>query len=114
MNNIHIQFVPAHKMRYSTCGDWFVKDDTLHIQSVEDEGEYQAFLVALHELVEFWLCRKAGITEAQVDEFDFTFNGIGEPGDAENCPYRIQHRQACLIEFLTASFLGKHDYGRVE
>lgn len=114
---IIIEAKPEGEMRYSTSGDWFVDQvGDLRIQSIgiDPLAQDEAFLVALHELVEAKLCRHAGITEAEVDAFDLAFAGIGEPGDACNCPYRRQHRQAMLIEHLMANFLGRDMYGRIE
>jgi hypothetical protein len=111
---IIIEAKAEQEMRYSTEGDWFVDQvGDLRIQSIglDPLAQDEAFLVALHELVEAKLCRHAGITEAEVDAFDLAFVGIGEPGDAWNCPYRKQHRQAMLIEHMMASFLGLDRYG---
>jgi hypothetical protein len=62
--------------------------------------------IALHELTEQALCGKAEIPNAIIDEFDMTFTGPGEPGDAPDCPYRLQHQQAHLMEFLFSKWLG--------
>jgi hypothetical protein len=114
---IIIECLPQSQMRYCTTGDWFFdKEGNLIIQVVGGDplDHDEAFLVALHELVEVKLCHKAGVTQAAVDGFDFTFSGDGEPGDHPEAPYREQHRKAMLIEHLVANFLGKTDYGRVE
>lgn len=128
---IIIEAVPPEEMRlaaYRTegCGDWYCDRTTadIHIKvagaDVWDEEE--KFLVAIHELVEARLAFKAGITEGAVDAFDNLFEAereVGkhgpddEPGDDPGAPYRVQHRQACLVEHLVALFLGKFDYGVV-
>lgn len=96
-------------------GDWFVDPKTgdIHIQVTGSDvwDQKELFLVALHELVEARLCFRDGVTQGQVDQFDAEFNGYGEPGDNPEAPYRSQHRDACLIEFLMARFLGINDYG---
>lgn len=68
------------------------------------------WLVAIHELVEAILCEKAGITPAQVDEFDMNYSPqVGdpvEPGDSSFAPYHRQHRFASIVEELVAMELG--------
>ena len=123
MTRIIIECVPPEAMRLAAyhelgCGDWYFCPNTgdVHIKVAGADvwDEEDNFLVALHELVEARLAFKAGVTEAAVDAFDFTFSGDGEPGDHPEAPYREQHRRAMLIEHLMANFLGKADYGRVE
>jgi hypothetical protein len=119
--SIDIKQIPQDRMRYNTSGDWqFDQAGGLHIRvSVEkDDGEHQAFLYALHEMVEAYLCKAKGITTQQVDDFDmdrseYCAENDLEPGDMKESPYRLQHRQAMLIEHLMANFLGLVDYGSV-
>lgn len=95
-------------------GDWFYKDDDLHIQVIAKHLSDEASLIALHEWIEAWLCRKAQVTQGDVDAFDLAFAGEGEPGDDPKSPYRKQHRRACIVEFLMSDFLGMAGYGRME
>ena len=123
MTKIILEAIPPDKMRlpeyrHEGCGDWFVdhSNGDIHIQvafttDVVDDDE--AFLVALHEVIEFKLCHKAGITQGAVDAFDAQFTGDGEPGDEPTAPYRNQHRMAMLLEHQMALFLGRWDYGEV-
>lgn len=108
--------LPAY--REDGYGDWYfdAKTGDLHIKVAGADvwDQEQAFLVALHELIEARLCFQSGVTQGSVDSFDGTFQGDGEPGDAPLAPYRVQHRKACLIEHVMALFLGKTDYGTVE
>ena len=115
-HKIIIEALSHEAMRYDTLGDWFRDENgNMVIQTVGADPitDDAAFLVALHELVEAKLCANAGITQAQVDEFDLAFEGEGEPGDSPDAPYREQHRKAMLIEHMMASFLGLTDYGAV-
>lgn len=110
--------------RYETWGDWYYDPDgTLHIKVSADIPELPTedhhFLIALHELVEVWLCKKRGITAEQVDAHDFQFESEGHPADAEpgddpRAPYRNEHRFAMLIEHLMARELGLVGYGTVK
>jgi hypothetical protein len=121
---IVIETIPHSQQRYDTIGDWFYADDgTLYIKVSSDidgfESDNAQFLVALHELVEVWLCQSRGITQAQVDHFDFNFNAfdntlVTEPGDHPDAPYRREHRFAMMIEHLVAHELGMTGYGLVK
>lgn len=121
IRRIVVEFIPEEKQRYPTLGDWFYEGDTLQVRA-SGPTEDEAFLVALHEMVEVWLCRKAGVGQAGVDAFDLAFEAEreagqhdpdDEPGDDPRAPYRKQHRFAMLIEHLTARELGLDDYGTV-
>jgi hypothetical protein len=71
---IEIKAIDPSAMRYSEVGDWrFLPDGTLQIL-VTDYGsrENDAFLIALSKMVEAWLCRKDGITEEQVTEWQIS------------------------------------------
>lgn len=100
--------------REDGLGDWFVNDDgdiVIRAVGLDPLSHDDAFLVALHELVELKLCLAAGISQEAVDAFDAAYEGDGEPGDDSRSPYRKQHRKACLIEFLMADMLGIVGYG---
>jgi hypothetical protein len=112
---IDIRFVTPDEQRYDTLGDWWWEGEVLHIRATKsaDMAEGESLLIALHELVEAWLCKEEGVPQAAVDAFDLAFTGEGEPGDDPAAPYRTQHRRAMLIEHLMAAFLGLSDYGVV-
>lgn len=115
---IIIKPIPKAEARYDTLGDWIVdKDGNLIINlpgGADVLADDETFLIALHEMVEAKLCHKRNISQTAVDSFDFSYQGDGEPGDAQACPYRWEHRQAMLIEHLMAHFLGHDDYGQVK
>lgn len=124
--NIRIEFIQAKLQRYRTTGDWKFDDaGDLVIRVSNDDPtlptEDEQILVALHELVEVLLCRKRGITQAMVDDFDI--HGVGseycqengiEPGDHPEAPYRREHRFAMIIEHLMAHELGLAGYGEIK
>lgn len=124
--NIKIEFVPSTSQRYSTVGDWFFDESgNLIIRVSNDDPSFptedEQILVAFHELVEVLLCRKRGITQQVVDEFDMkqvdTMHAKyldDEPGDHVDAPYRKEHRFAMLIEHLMARELGIDGYGVVK
>lgn len=123
--NIRIEFVPSKDQRYDTIGDWyFDAAGDLVIRVSNDDPffptEDEQVLVALHELVEVLLCRKRGITQDMVDEFDMRGAGAEyckeegtEPGDHPEAPYRREHRFAMIVEHLMAHELGLTGYGEI-
>lgn len=125
MSRIIIEAIQPKQARLAVyaqpgCGDWWYdRDGTLRIQVVAD-GEMDVidrqdlFLLAFHELSEAFLCRHSGVVQGAVDAFDKGFTGEGEPGDAEDSPYKTQHRKAMMLEHLMALFLGRYDHGFVE
>lgn len=94
-------------MRYVTTGDWEILGDHV-ILPVVDYGmrEDNAFLVALHELVESFLCIKAGIKEEDVSKFDIENCDLEEPGDSSLAPYHEQHKVATQVEKIVCEALG--------
>jgi hypothetical protein len=103
MKRVIIEVIPHQAQRYNTVGDWFypvLAPDNLTI-CVSNTGHWHSnMLIAVHELVEAILCKDAGITQEQVDKFDFTFTKyLGEEsGDAIDAPYRDQHCIAMAVE----------------
>ena len=98
--------------RFKQLGDW-PDYNTIIVADLPDE-KYKD-LIAIHEFVEATLCKHAGITAEQVDEFDSNWSYTGEPGDDPNCPYKRQHQLASAIEMLLCHELGLnwHDYNAV-
>lgn len=117
LRRILIEAAPQHEpMRYETVGDWYHDDDGLVIKVRCADPFFQddAFLIALHELVEAKLCWNRNISQTEVDDFDTRFEGEDEPGDQPAAPYGKEHRFAMLVEHLMAHELGLRRYGKVE
>lgn len=86
----------------------------MRIRVSEEMGDDSCFLVAAHELIEWYLAKKAGITVQQVDDFDMAYEKAHrkggtldgerldntEPGDDPTCPVFRQHLLATAIERL--------------
>lgn len=113
MLRINIETIPHDEQRYPTVGDyWEDADGTLQVR-VSDLGDRRCeFLIALHELVEFELCRQRGITEREITAFDMQFEkeiaaGIRdddeEPGDDAGAPYHREHVFATKVERMVAT-----------
>lgn len=104
---ITIESIPHLMQRYNTVGDWaFEADGTLVINVSEMPDQRSMIGVAIHELAEAILCKYAGITAEQVDEWDMNFKGEGEPGNDPACPYLIPHIMAQAIEARFTEMLG--------
>ena len=110
---IQLKTIPHSSQRYETVGDWEIdKDGSIRISVSDMKNEDYAFLVGIHEAVEVWLCRKRGITQGSVDEFDILYEqnrpegDLSEPGDSPWAPYQKEHQFATKIERQLAEELG--------
>lgn len=111
MKNIDIQFIPHEEQRYNTIGDWWVDErGALHIRVTSLPHVGSMVAIAAHELVEWWLCQLAGITQTEVDAFDIEWekhNDLeGEPGDDPAAPYHTQHCFATAVERIVVAASG--------
>jgi hypothetical protein len=112
-----ISQVPHRKQRYETVGDWIPgrakRPTEIRVSKMKDQR--YVFLVALHEMIEFELCKKNGISDKEVITFDVNFEeerrlGLhspeAEPGNHPRAPYRDEHNFATMIESMVARKLG--------
>ena len=114
MRRIEIKTIPGDSQRYSTVGDYWDDFKGTHIRVSELGNEDEEFCVAIHELVEQYLCRKRGISEKKITAFDKKFERERvegrwfdeEPGDDPRAPYRKEHFFATNIERQIAHELG--------
>jgi hypothetical protein len=100
--------VPEQMIRADQAGDWTFRDNLITAYVARDRYPSDSeFAILIHELVEAYLCRKAGVTEQMVVEFDEMYederkNGHhkedDEPGDDPRSPYRLQHMAATHVE----------------
>lgn len=116
-----IRVIDHDKQRYNTVGDYQDYPENVNIpgfkgrtitvsqMSSPDFG----FLVALHEFIEEYLCRKRGISNEVIDEWDKVWEANaaatgfeGEPGACVDAPYFKEHQFASLIEKQMANELG--------
>jgi len=112
--NYVISQVPPRKQRYETVGDW-IPGNPVKIRVSKMKDERYVFLVALHEMVEYELCRMNGIADSEVVEFDINFEKErrerlhsidAEAGDDPRAPYRDEHGFASMIERMVAQKMG--------
>jgi len=106
---VRVFLVAQKDQRYDTLGDWIWTETGLDIrlsrEFAEQDPRYGALLL-VHEFVEAMLCRITGVSTRQVDTFDMSFKGDGEPGDDPSAPYHRQHRAAEAAEHALAAELG--------
>lgn len=106
---ILLETIKHSEQRYKTVGDWFQREDgTVVIRSSKLSDPRLEFLILIHELVEWFLCLDAGISQQVVDEFDKEHEDEQdevELGDLSDAPYRTQHCFATGIERLLAAEL---------
>lgn len=106
--NIVVKSVPHKKQRYNTCGDYFNKGGEMHVRISRMNADHE-FLVLVHELVEWYLTNKKGVTIEQIDAFDMAFErdrkDDSEPGDDPAAPYYDEHQIATKIERELADYL---------
>ncbi len=109
-----ISQVAHRKQRYETVGDW-IPGSPVDIRVSKMKDQRYVFLVALHEMIEYELCKKNGITDREVVAFDVNFEAErrrnihpleAEPGNDPRAPYRDEHDFASTIEMMVAQKLG--------
>ncbi len=110
MRTIHILTKRPEEMRYETIGDWQTMrehniDYETKISITEMGDKRMEFCLALHELIEWFLCEVNGVTEKQVDSWDMSHLESDDPGSENGAPYYEQHHLAIAFENLMAKLL---------
>lgn len=112
MFNIRIQTIPHEKQRYNTCGDYIIDDNGDVTIYVSETGNWKYdFLIALHEMVEYALCKDHDVPVYVIDDFDISFEqnrlpgDESKPGDSLKAPYRKEHFVASTMERIAANEL---------
>ena len=104
---VHANVIPHQAQRYNTVGDWeeghFGAPHQIWVSACGNP-DYE-FLVMLHELVEFWLCHRRGISKEIVDAWDNS-HANNDPGADPQAPYHREHEFACRIEELVSHEMG--------
>ena len=110
---IRVEVVDHADQRYETAGDWQWDRDTgeLVVRVSKTADDRDAFLLAVHEIVEAFLCKIHGVPETAVDRFDEEFNKshnllLDEPGEDPSAPYYSEHGAAEIVERLVAREAG--------
>ncbi len=110
---VTIEKVADTEMPYDTVSDWRYDGATLIIRYVNLGNSNFELLLVHHEMDEAIICKKQGVTVAQVDEFDEEFERTrlpddteSEPGDEPDAPYHFAHTTAEALERSLALALG--------
>lgn len=114
MLDVEIKTIPDEAQRYNTVGDYLTDaSGKISIQVSQFADERHEFLVAVHELIEAYLCRMRGVSDAAIDAFDMEYeknrapdDHASEPGNDATAPYHAEHRFATKIEQMIATELG--------
>ncbi len=111
-----IMTIPHGEQRYDTVGDyWDEEDHETQFRISQMQNDDHEFLVAVHELIEYYLVKKRGIKIEDIDAFDIKFEkeraeGMhgpdDEPGFAPDAPYLREHTFATKFERMVADELG--------
>lgn len=115
---IDVQAIPHSQQRYDTCGDYWWIDGKLVVRISILPDERMMLAIAIHEIIEAFLCKLAGIAEPDIVAFDEAYElnresgTTREPGDDPHAPYHIQHSFASAAEriYVAASGLNWQDY----
>lgn len=111
--DVHIETLFHLHQRYDTLGDWLWNGRHLTVRVSRMMDWRKQFLLMMHELTEAALCVDRGITQNEVDEWDFSHPESDEPGEVAGAPYLEEHRAAKEVEQLLCRHFGM-DYFEYE
>lgn len=121
MIRLWFQIIPHAKQRYETCGDYRRQHGVWCIRVSRMKDKRYCWIVFLHEIIEWAICRLTGVKCKAIDEFDMIYEkwrAAGkekapcgckfwdEPGDDCHAPYHHAHQVATACERLIAEALG--------
>jgi hypothetical protein len=113
MLNVRIKTIPHHFQEYDTVGNYW-RDagecgaEVLEIRVSRMRDRRYEFLVALHELIEAFLCDWRRIPFGKITRFDIEYESRrrkserAEPGASMCAPYRREHQFAERVERIVA------------
>lgn len=131
---IDFQEIVHEQQRYPTVGDYYwgtlgiwsnLKVLRFRVSKMKDRR--YPILVFLHEMIEFFMCRLAGVRMRDIDRWDkdyesqrallnghrsaavkcgCTLTPTSEPGNDPHAPYYLQHQTATECERIIAKALG--------
>ena len=106
IKQVIINVLPPKAMRYRTNGDWRFPSPGVLLIEIADSGNWIFnMMVAVHEFTEVVLCTACGVTQKQVDRFDFAHQDDDDPAEHPKAPYHFQHMVAMSVEMMLATFL---------
>ena len=106
---LNVNVIPQSKQRYPTVGDWIFNGLGDLNMKISDMGnpKYE-LMVAIHEMIEAYLCRERGISEESVTAFDTSEYGLKleDPGADPKAPYHKENMFALEIEKMLCKEFG--------
>lgn len=102
-------------VRCDQCGDWNYTDKVIIVTVRDDLPPKSQLAIAIHELIEAYLCRENRISDQSVCAFDQKYEAErkegkhgenDEPGDDPRAPYREEHQIATFVERAVCHALG--------
>jgi len=107
--SILITSKPIKRQSYSTVGDYTYfpvpNGFSSEIWTTEMENIDHSWLIAIHEVIESYLCFKKGLTDEEITKFDVDNLDLIEPGKSKKAPYHKEHAIATKIEKELARIL---------
>src|ERR1017187_469402 len=107
---INVNVIPHIEQRYDTVGDWEFWEAPkyrhgLTVRVSQSGHEATNILVAIHEIIEAYLCKANAVSGGQVDAWDKDHLDSPDPGSIPGCPYYREHMFATMIERAMAAEL---------
>lgn len=109
---ITIAVIPEDQQRQEVSGcDWQFDNNGDVVVLVSPLSDWRReVLLGFHEALEAVMCKQAGVTQKQVDDFDVEFDkthpyDLGA-GDDPSAPYFRQHIAATAMEVILCQELG--------
>lgn len=115
---LRFEIVAHRNQRYRTCGDYYQRKGVWWFRVSRMKDKRYVWLVFLHEMIEWSLCRLWGIKGREIDRFDMAYEKRrqcqyadcgcrikDEPGDDIHAPYHDAHAIATQCERLIAKAL---------
>lgn len=119
---IRYETIPHSKHRYRTVGDYYRLKGVWFFRVSRMKDKRYCWLVFLHEIIEWGICRVLRIDQALIDRFDMLYERHREtpgatraccgcpfqeePGNDVHAPYHIAHQVATKCELLIADVIG--------
>lgn len=123
--NIDIKSIPFKDMPYpSLDGYWDNPDGSVSFRTCSEMSEQGQFLVLIHAMTEYFMCKFKGISEPDIQAWDLKIEELIKQGKLSidedpgysiiidptgapiQSPYRDQHHLSTAIEALLLPFVG--------
>lgn len=104
--DIGFKVIPHNEQRYETAGDYFEDADDWQFRvSALDNADYE-FMVLIHELIEWHLTQRRGLSEPEIAAFDMAHPELDDPGADKRAPYHKEHMFSLKVEKMLCKFMG--------